>query len=142
MYVAWYGLGRFFIEGLRTDSLYAGSLRISQIVAGASFVAGLILFIIFKVVTAKKEIPLYVNSDASKELIEHDRTIEEEKKRKKLAKKEKAAPSILGEGVKLDDSTDSLLTADKEDGTAEEAPKVSDEPVIPEENNEIDNKEE
>ncbi len=98
--------------------------------------------IIFKVVTAKKEIPLYVNSDASKELIEHDRTIEEEKKRKKLAKKEKAAPSILGEGVKLDDSTDSLLTADKEDGTAEEAPKVSDEPVIPEENNEIDNKEE
>ena len=54
MYVAWYGLGRFFIEGLRTDSLYAGSLRISQIVAGASFVAGLILFIIFKVVTAKK----------------------------------------------------------------------------------------
>ena len=142
MYVAWYGLGRFFIEGLRTDSLYAGSLRISQIVAGASFVAGLILFIIFKVVTAKKEIPLYVNSDASKELIEHDRTIEEEKKRKKLAKKEKAAPSILGEGVKLDDSTDSLLTADQEDGTAEEAPKVSDEPVIPEENNEIDNKEE
>ena len=142
MYVAWYGLGRFFIEGLRTDSLYAGSLRISQIVAGASFVAGLILFIIFKVVTAKKEIPLYVNSDASKELIEHDRTIEEEKKRKKLAKKEKAAPSILGEGVKLDDSTDSLLTADKEDGPAEEAPKVSDEPVIPEENNEIDNKEE
>ena len=142
MYVAWYGLGRFFIEGLRTDSLYAGSLRISQIVAGASFVAGLILFIIFKVVTAKKEIPLYVNSDASKELIEHDRTIEEEKKRKKLAKKEKAAPSILGEGVKLDDSTDSLLTADKEDGTAEEAPKVSDAPVIPEEKNEIDTKEE
>lgn len=142
MYVAWYGLGRFFIEGLRTDSLYAGSLRISQIVAGASFVAGLILFIIFKVVTAKRETPLYVNSDASKELIEHDRTVEEEKKRKKLAKKEKAAPSILGEGVELNDDTDSLLTADKKDETAEEAPKVSDEPVIHEENNESDSKEE
>lgn len=138
MYVAWYGLGRFFIEGLRTDSLYAGSLRISQIVAGASFVVGLILFIVFKIVTAKKEIPLYVNTDASNELIERDRAVEEEKKRKKLAKKEKAAPSILGEGVELDDNTDSLLTADTEDDdeVTEEAP------VIPEENSESDNKEE
>ena len=34
MYIGWYGLGRMFIEGLRTDSLMAGHLRISQIVAG------------------------------------------------------------------------------------------------------------
>ncbi len=32
-YLSWYGLGRFFIEGLRTDSLYLGPLRVSQIVA-------------------------------------------------------------------------------------------------------------
>lgn len=33
-YLAWYGAGRFFIEGLRTDSLYTASgLRASQIVA-------------------------------------------------------------------------------------------------------------
>ena len=30
-YTTWYGLGRFFIEGLRTDSLYLGSMRVSQI---------------------------------------------------------------------------------------------------------------
>lgn len=142
MYAAWYGLGRFFIERLRTDSLYAGNLRISQIVAGASFVAGLILLIIFKVVTAKKEIPLYVNSDASKELIERDRAAEEEKKRKKLAEKEKAAPSILGEGVELDDDTDSLLTPDAEEEVTEETPEISEESVIIEDNNEIDNEEE
>ncbi|MCM1164767.1 MAG: prolipoprotein diacylglyceryl transferase [Lachnospiraceae bacterium] len=129
MYVSWYGLGRFFIEGLRTDSLYIGSLRVSQLVAGVSFAAAMILLIVFKIVTAKKGIPLYVNTDASKELIERDRAADEEKKRKKLAKKEMAAPSILGEGVELDDGEDALAA----DG--DEAP------VISEENN-GDNKEE
>lgn len=33
IYLGWYGLGRFFIEGLRTDSLMLGTMRISQIVA-------------------------------------------------------------------------------------------------------------
>ena len=37
-YAAWYGLGRVFIEGLRTDSLYWGPVRVSQLVAGISFV--------------------------------------------------------------------------------------------------------
>ncbi len=38
MYVAWYGLGRTWIEGLRTDSLYlpGTSLRVSQLLAGIS----------------------------------------------------------------------------------------------------------
>ena len=40
MYLAWYGFGRFFIEGLRTDSLYVGPFRISQVV-------GLICFVVF-----------------------------------------------------------------------------------------------
>ncbi|MBE6558329.1 MAG: prolipoprotein diacylglyceryl transferase [Ruminococcaceae bacterium] len=50
MYLAWYGFGRMFIEGLRTDSLYVGSFRISQVVgavcfavAGGLLVAGLLL---------------------------------------------------------------------------------------------------
>lgn len=40
MYLAWYGFGRMFIEGLRTDSLYVGSFRISQVV-------GLLCFVVF-----------------------------------------------------------------------------------------------
>ena len=46
MYVAWYGLGRTFIEGLRMDSLYIGSFRVSQLVAAATcFVAvGILLW--------------------------------------------------------------------------------------------------
>lgn len=139
MYVSWYGLGRFFIEGLRTDSLYAGDLRISQIVAGASFAAGLILFIVFKIVTAKKEAPLYVNTDASKELIEKDAAADKERKRKKLEKREKAAPSILGDGVEIDDDTDAF--SDSGD-TAEEVPEIPEEPAINEDKNESGNKEE
>ena len=38
-YAAWYGLGRCMIEGLRTDSLYIGPFRVSQLLAGVSFVA-------------------------------------------------------------------------------------------------------
>ncbi len=41
IYVSYYGLGRMFIEGLRQDSLYAGSIRISQIFALFCLVAGL-----------------------------------------------------------------------------------------------------
>ncbi len=37
-------LGRFWIEGLRTDSLMLGSLRIAQIVSIVGIAAGLILF--------------------------------------------------------------------------------------------------
>lgn len=39
-YLIWYGLGRVWIEGLRTDSLYIGPLRVSQIVAALCVVAG------------------------------------------------------------------------------------------------------
>lgn len=33
IYFIWYGVGRFFIEGLRTDSLYIGGVRVSQLVS-------------------------------------------------------------------------------------------------------------
>jgi phosphatidylglycerol:prolipoprotein diacylglycerol transferase len=38
-YAAWYGLGRAFIEGLRMDSLYLGSFRVSQLLAAVSCLA-------------------------------------------------------------------------------------------------------
>ncbi len=47
MAVSWYGLGRFFIEGLRQDSLWLGDFRISQVLAAALFIASLILLILF-----------------------------------------------------------------------------------------------
>ena len=49
MYISWYGFGRMFIEGLRTDSLYVGDYRISQVVGflcfffGASILVGMLI---------------------------------------------------------------------------------------------------
>ena len=40
-YIAWYGLGRAWIEGLRMDSLGAGNFRISQVLAAVTCVAAL-----------------------------------------------------------------------------------------------------
>ena len=45
MYFAWYGFGRMFIEGLRTDSLYVGPFRISQVVGAVCFIVGVALIV-------------------------------------------------------------------------------------------------
>lgn len=42
IYFIWYGIGRFFIEGLRTDSLYLGIFRISQLVSIVLILIGII----------------------------------------------------------------------------------------------------
>ena len=46
LYGAWYGLGRFFIEGVRTDSLeiFAG-LRASQLVAAVTVIVGVAIIV-------------------------------------------------------------------------------------------------
>ena len=45
-YVAWYGLGRTFIEGLRMDSLYWGPVRVSQLLAAVSCFAAVVVLIV------------------------------------------------------------------------------------------------
>lgn len=47
-YFMWYSVGRFFVEGMRTDSLMLGSFRIAQIVSIVLFIIGLLLFIFSK----------------------------------------------------------------------------------------------
>ena len=46
-YLAWYGLGRTFIEGLRTDSLYLGNFRVSQLLAAVTCFCGVALLMFF-----------------------------------------------------------------------------------------------
>ncbi len=48
LYLAWYGLGRAWIEGLRTDSLWWGSFRVSQVLAAVSCLAavGIMLYVL------------------------------------------------------------------------------------------------
>lgn len=129
LYVAWYGLERFFVEGLRTDSLMAGDFRISQIVAAVSCIAALILFVIFKILTKKKNIPLYVNSGASQTLLENDRKAEEERLAKKAEKKNKKSPSILGEEAEENEEkseeTEAVEDAEEAVADSEETEKNS-----------------
>ena len=51
-YFLWYGIGRFFIEGLRTDSLYIPNttIRVSQALAAVSFLvaAAALVYFMFK----------------------------------------------------------------------------------------------
>ena len=44
-YAAWYGLGRCMIEGLRSDSLYIGPFRVSQLLAGVSCIVAVSLLL-------------------------------------------------------------------------------------------------
>ncbi len=67
MYAAWYGLGRFFIEGLRVDSLMLGSLRVSQGVAAVCVVVSVILLIVIglKVKRMGTDYQLYCETEES-----------------------------------------------------------------------------
>ncbi len=56
-YFAWYGFGRMFIEGLRTDSLYVGPFRISQVVGAVCFAGGLGLLIAALLLRRKGRLP-------------------------------------------------------------------------------------
>ena len=64
LYVAWYGIGRMLIEGLRTDSLYLGGtgIRVSQLLAGCSALLAIVLLVIF---LRRENPPLYVDTRAA-----------------------------------------------------------------------------
>lgn len=46
LYFIWYGIGRFLIESLRTDSLMFGNFKIAQIVSIILIIIGIIIYII------------------------------------------------------------------------------------------------
>lgn len=54
-YLVWYGIGRFFIENLRTDSLYLGAFRISRWVGLTTAIVGVVLLTINYIINFKKE---------------------------------------------------------------------------------------
>lgn len=46
LYLMWYGLGRFFIESMRTDSLMLGGFKVAQIISVIMVTIGLIIIMI------------------------------------------------------------------------------------------------
>ena len=63
-YAAWYGLGRAFIEGLRTDSLYWGPFRVSQLLAAVSCLAA-VSVLLWQMFRPHDPADLFVNQAAA-----------------------------------------------------------------------------
>ena len=86
-----------------------GSVRVSQLIAAVTCVAAVVLFVVFKVLTKKKNIPLFVNSDAWAEQQEEFRLEAEKKAAKKSEKENAPAESILADDA---DDIDEVRGAD------------------------------
>lgn len=54
-YLTWYSIGRYFIEGMRTDSLYGGVLRAAQVVSIVTIIAAVTFFIVRRYVQKVNE---------------------------------------------------------------------------------------
>jgi phosphatidylglycerol:prolipoprotein diacylglycerol transferase len=86
-YVAWYGLGRTFIEGLRTDSLYLGPIRFSQLLAAMSCFAAVVALMVmmFREHDPNK---LFVNVKAARLAAEEAAEEEEAEEQEEVAEDE------------------------------------------------------
>ena len=88
MYLGWYGLVRFFIEGMRTDSLMVGHIRISQLVAGVCFVLSVCLIIGIRIhIKRVGDYVFYKDTEESQKFIEEQDKKEAAEKEKKASKK-------------------------------------------------------
>lgn len=56
-YIGWYSLGRYNIEGLRTDSLMWGNYRVSQMLALFVFVAAILAWLVVRIMIFRKNDP-------------------------------------------------------------------------------------
>lgn len=64
-YMVWYSIGRFFIEGMRTDSLMLGSIRVAQLISIVLIIAGVTWFFV------RRKMEIYPVS--YKELVEENK---------------------------------------------------------------------
>ena len=116
MYLAWYGAERFVVEGIRTDSLMLGNIRISQALSAVIFITSVILQLMF--LSKRKRDPesmeLYVNTEESHHLIEESR-------RKKMGLSHEDA-KIDG----IDDDELDILNDDDDDFDESELDALSD----------------
>ncbi len=75
MYLAWYGAERFVVEGLRTDSLMLGNIRVSRALSAVLFILSVIMQILLFIRRKRdpESMKLYVNTEESHKLIEESR---------------------------------------------------------------------
>lgn len=129
IYLGWYGLGRFFIEGLRTDSLLMGSVRVSQLVALLCFLFAVVALIaIFSRIRREADpdyLKLYVDTEEGQAVLAGT-FYPDKKKDKDSEKDEKDSDS---DKKKSDESDEELIEEEDEDAAhqAEEEDLVEEE---------------
>lgn len=116
MYMAWYGAERFFVEGLRSDSLYIGSIRVSQALSALIFVVSVILQIVMfsRIRRDPERYVLYVNTKESHQLIEEGR-------RRRMGMSAEDAKTSIDDD---DDDDDFVPDSDDEDDEESEASSI------------------
>lgn len=125
MYIGWYGLGRFFIEGLRTDSLYLGNIRVSQLVAGTCVLISVILILVFRgMVRRSGDYKFFYETETSKEQLAEYLSYKEIKQKTKEIKEQIKTAKANGEStVELEKKLKNL----KSEISAEKMPEKKEE---------------
>lgn len=108
-YMAWYGLGRAFIEGLRTDSLVSqtpwGMIRVSQVLAIALFAVSVVLMLILSRKARSSSRPawmgLYSETEACTELMRRGDAATSKVKKSKGEPADTVTDSEAGEAIEL-----------------------------------------
>jgi phosphatidylglycerol:prolipoprotein diacylglycerol transferase len=114
LYIVWYGLGRFMIESLRTDSLMLGAtMKVSMVVAGLSVLGGAALYFLLRSHHNSLPVDLFEETPVTIPLAEE-------------LTGDGSSDEIAGETNETDEDVDAV-----EDAPAEAAPDNQDMPEAP-----------
>ena len=127
LYVVWYGIGRFWIESLRTDALFIGSgeLRISMLISVVGIALGITLYVL-QTQRQKKQLELEAGEavgNASTLMLDMDETpaedVSEEVSEDAIDAEEESA--VLAEEAALEGDFEDAAQAEAESESEEEA---------------------
>ena len=128
LYIGWYGLGRFWIEGLRTDSLYLINndtlkLKVSQLIAGACVIFAVITLIYMYISVKKNGRSFYKDSEESIELLRiyDERLVQSKRKSGKHANDKLDEHILVSEEDSPEDSdSGDIVVPDEADSSKDE----------------------
>jgi phosphatidylglycerol:prolipoprotein diacylglycerol transferase len=121
IYVAGYGLGRFWIEWMRTDSLMIGSLKVSQVVAAICFFLAVAVIVKNRIDIKNGKTPKvnYVpnkkTEDDSEDSESEESESKEESEEKESEDKKKKDKKNIKDKLKASKESDEEEESDEED---------------------------
>lgn len=129
MYLGWYGLGRFFIEGLRTDSLLIGTVRVSQLLAALLVVASTIVWIVIRLRISGRHDPEYLKPYGQTEAFAEELASYEAELQEKAERKKKKSEASSEETDETPDSETVLESEEAEDPQLSQDDGTHDDPA-------------